>query len=97
MYFLGNSYEDMDRSPWLEQLSLPVGPAPTKSLLTVFKDVLYFIAYDDVRASALWRTDGTEAGTVIFLDLIEAGKRTAPSKVQRPLSAYRGVISIQVG
>ena len=36
---------------------------------TVFKDTLYFTADDGVKGSELWKSDGTDTGTMLFKDI----------------------------
>ncbi len=41
--------------------SLPFG-------FTIYKSELYFTAVDEVNGAAIWKTDGTEVGTMMFFD-----------------------------
>ena len=40
-----------------------------KPVMTVFKNKLYFVAYDPDHGAELWCTDGTEAGTQLVKDI----------------------------
>jgi ELWxxDGT repeat protein len=47
----------------------PLYTASEPSAVVVMNGVGYFSAYDDVHGRELWRTDGTEAGTRLVVDL----------------------------
>ena len=49
------------------QGGLPAGSFPSD--FTVFNNALYFSAYDGVTGDELWKSDGTEAGTVRVKDI----------------------------
>jgi len=38
------------------------------NFLTLFKDKVYFVAYDDSNGGAIWQSDGTANGTSLFFD-----------------------------
>lgn len=48
----------------------PTG-ASMPSAITCFGDVAYFQANDGVHGAELWRTDGTESGTVLVKDIVD--------------------------
>lgn len=50
-----------------------IAPGPTSSgprNFTVFQGLLYFLADDGVRGEELWRSDGTDGGTVLVRDVV---------------------------
>jgi ELWxxDGT repeat protein len=52
--------------------------------LTVFNNELYFVATDDVdtnRGRELWKTDGTEAGTVMVKDINPGRESSSPAQL----------------
>src|SRR5262249_42950580 len=46
---------------------------------TAFGNRLFFSGYDDAHGWELWSTDGTEAGTALFLDLIPGAESSNPN------------------
>jgi ELWxxDGT repeat protein len=55
-------------------------PAFSESWMIVFDNMLYFNATDGVHGEELWRTDGTEVGTQMVLDLIAGSSSSYPYK-----------------
>ncbi len=49
--------------------SLPSSPWSSRSDLTNVNGTLFFVAADGVHGSELWKSDGTEAGTVLVKDI----------------------------
>jgi ELWxxDGT repeat protein len=74
--------KDVRRGPADSQ---PHVPAPTvrrprrhQGSLTAMGKMLFFAADDGVHGEELWRSDGTEAGTVMVKDVAPGGKDSAP-------------------
>jgi ELWxxDGT repeat protein len=55
------------------------GGSNLSRLLTVFNNVLYFSATDGTSGQELWKTDGTEAGTVRVKDINPGAGDSTPS------------------
>src|SRR5690606_11797345 len=47
---------------------LPGNSGSQPEQLIVFKDELYFLAYDGIHGTELWKTDGTSQGTALVVD-----------------------------
>ena len=62
-----------------------IAPGPASSLpsgLTTVGDAVYFAANDAISGSELWKTDGTEAGTVRVKDIFPGGGSSMPSDLR---------------
>ncbi|MCG8698538.1 MAG: T9SS type A sorting domain-containing protein, partial [Bacteroidales bacterium] len=44
-------------------------------------DRIYFQAYDSIHGSELWKTDGTELGTVLVSDVLPGNLSSSPSNI----------------
>ena len=82
-----------DRSPYSNEVSITVNPLASEvaeinpnagsfpSSLTTFNGALYFAAADGTRGQELWRSDGTDAGTVLVKDIYPGGAGSAPANL----------------
>jgi Raf kinase inhibitor-like YbhB/YbcL family protein len=72
-----------DINPGAESSSSPAGSTQVKSGLNDFATVgttTYFAANDGTNGSELWKTDGTEAGTLLVKDIEPGAGHSEPSK-----------------
>jgi ELWxxDGT repeat protein len=65
--------------PGVNPVSVPFSSTPT--FLTVSGGVLYFTAFDDVGHNGLWKSDGTEAGTVFVKEVLAPNGLTAANDI----------------
>ncbi|MBI9062029.1 MAG: T9SS type A sorting domain-containing protein [Marinilabiliaceae bacterium] len=65
------TYMIKDINPGVDQFDSPNSSHP--EYFNSFGDHVYFRAYDGVHGIELWRTDGTEAGTVMVKDINNGG------------------------
>ena len=49
--------------------------------LVVFRDALWFVAHDATAGTELWSSDGTRAGTSVFLDILPGLSYTPPREL----------------
>ncbi len=61
----GGTYMVKDINPFPEALRMDSGPF----YMTVFNGMLYFSINDNMHGRELWKTDGTESGTVMVKDI----------------------------
>ena len=67
-----------------DSLSLQLAPYSEKYAVpfTLYQGELYFAAEDDVHGHELWKTDGTEAGTVMVADILSGSGSSYAGGVQ---------------
>lgn len=56
----------------------PFSTSDAPSASTVYNGALYFVADDGVHGREVWRSDGTEAGTVMLKDIWPEGESSSP-------------------
>jgi ELWxxDGT repeat protein len=61
-------------------------------LFTVSNNALYFVANDGVTGTELWKTDGTEAGTVLVKDINPGGNYFPNSSFPKGLAVFKSVL-----
>ncbi len=59
---------------------------------TEFNGALYFRAYDGVHGYELWKTDGTESGTVMAKDIFPVGSEPGPSSTPGGFKVFNGAL-----
>jgi ELWxxDGT repeat protein len=89
LFFTASTYDHGQELWALEPGGVPslvsdIWPGPPSSaprLLTASADVVYFIGEDSVDGRQIWVSDGTEAGTVEFVDMFPNGTAEYPTRI----------------
>ena len=89
----------MAKNIYADSGSTPSSSSPTQ--LTNYNGALYFVADDGVNGRELWKSDGTEAGTVIVKDIHAGTYQYTPSgggsAQTRPNSSHPGLLKVLNG
>ncbi|MCM2278880.1 MAG: hypothetical protein NDJ89_12465 [Oligoflexia bacterium] len=70
------TYRIKDINPLTNQLGFNAGSTPTS--FTEVDGTIFFTADDGLRGRELWKTDGTEAGTLLVKDLLPGADSSSP-------------------
>ncbi|MBC7815335.1 MAG: hypothetical protein IAG10_00380, partial [Planctomycetaceae bacterium] len=74
-----------DTTVLVKDIASDSGADPSRSsfprLLTSVKDTLFFVARDGLHGDELWKSDGTESGTVLVADLFAGAESSGPENL----------------